>query len=543
MKKIFIIIGVLIVGLVIAGVIAVNTLASVPPKVIPQAEISKVNGDVQYKSSSGQWQEAKLGTVLSTGDSIKTGNGGSAELSFYDNARASLAEKTEVEMKTLYIDQYNNNHTNVNFSLKVGRVWNRIISLVDENASYEVETSNTVSTVRGTIFDIAVDENGKEEINAVEHDIQVAVKNNPELKQIVSEKKRALIDPEKIIKHESPFAIQDTPPDFVKGNWFTDNDKRDHEFDTEIKKKIELQQEQAIGVQPGEPLYGLKRAAEQVRLATEFNPQEKEHIQEAFEQRRIAEAAHIIRQGDEQQGFARIQDVMNGNNGQPLPPEIKNNIQNILRERIIDQKDGIPQQDMQRFQEQKILRPEAGALMKTFIETKPAVIQPNQNPINPPQNPDGTKPPLPPINGDLRQPLPINTQPTTTGPVPIPNQPMVNQPILNPLPPTTVNPISPIKPLRIEIKAPRTSLSAGESVGLHAGYIMSDGSIQPAGQCQWSMSGDPIGHVGPDGFLSTQKPGGVATIHANCMRDGQTFSDTIEITALDLDGAIVPFQP
>lgn len=571
-KTILIIVPALVVIIGIGGYLAFHSLTSVNAATpTPQAEIAKIEGDVRYRTAGTvEWQTGKVGTALHSNDMIETGKGASAEINFYDNARARLGEKTNITLTSLYIDEKNPNNNNVKITLSLGRLWNRIISLVDAKASYEVETSNTVSTVRGTAFDISVDEQGVEEISMVENNIDVQLKNAPEKKIALAQNKRIKFSPENL-KKDAPLPEPEDVPETVKNDaWFSENKEQDKEFDAIIKERVQKNEAQLIKLSPENPLYGMQRFAENMRV--QFAPPEKkQEIQDQYQIRRAAEAGLLIQEGKPDAALRHIneflpQEAQDADQNAPFTTPL----QNALRQIIIDKKDGIAPELLDRLQKQNIIRENIHNLDATPSDQKSPLPQtppspqgenpatsPQPLPTNPnPLAPQNTMPPAPgtflpkpplsplqptPLPGTIlpRPPitnlLPINPVPQ---PAPLPTKNTL-QPVSTPTNTTTssqqisTTPLPTITVQHLELRAERTNIVAGEMLQLRPVFVLSNGStVSPPG-CTYTTSGDPIGSVDGNGLLHTKSPGGVVTIGTQCTDPlGHSFNSSLTITAL-----------
>jgi len=64
--------------------------------------------------------------------------------------------------------------TNVFLKLNAGQVWNKVTKIVTQDSSFQVETYNTIAAVRGSAFDIKVDEEtGATEVVVAEHAVDL----------------------------------------------------------------------------------------------------------------------------------------------------------------------------------------------------------------------------------------------------------------------------------------------------------------------------------------------------------------------------------
>ncbi len=107
------------------------------------------DGVVEVDVGAG-WQGASDGMELSLSDKVRTQDG-TAILVLYESIIVNLQENTEVEIAQLAKDE-------VGIEQNSGTTWNKFTKLAGV-ASYEVETPNTVATVRGTEFENGMSNN------------------------------------------------------------------------------------------------------------------------------------------------------------------------------------------------------------------------------------------------------------------------------------------------------------------------------------------------------------------------------------------------
>ena len=99
-------------------------------------------------------------TIVNKGDKVSTGEKGKAKIEFPDNSVSRLAEDSELIIQTVDYDE-DTNETDVLLKLTDGEVWSKVVKLVTQDNRFEVETETTVVAVRGSAFNVAIDEDGK----------------------------------------------------------------------------------------------------------------------------------------------------------------------------------------------------------------------------------------------------------------------------------------------------------------------------------------------------------------------------------------------
>ncbi|MBI5138180.1 MAG: FecR domain-containing protein [Candidatus Vogelbacteria bacterium] len=174
---------------------------------------------------------------------IALGNDTRATIYFPDGSEARLIEGTKMSIdKASYSSETET--LNVGMTLSDGHIWSKIIELATPASTWEVKTSNTVATVRGTAFDIAV-RNGKTSLVTMSRKVALTV-TDPDTGKVLKEN-AVMVEEGKMIEISSdeidlikenrilntkPFLL---PEDPTKNGWFTSNQR----IDLDLDKKIE----------------------------------------------------------------------------------------------------------------------------------------------------------------------------------------------------------------------------------------------------------------------------------------------------------------
>lgn len=124
------------------------------------AEVSDIQGDVQFrKSGTTEWKGAEKGMLLLEGDEIKTGAAAKAVI-LLDKAgetgQLDLAPKSKMRMETMKKDSVTEDKTTL-LDLALGKVLVKAGKLKG-NSSFQVKTPTSICGVRGTIFEVSVEE-------------------------------------------------------------------------------------------------------------------------------------------------------------------------------------------------------------------------------------------------------------------------------------------------------------------------------------------------------------------------------------------------
>jgi|GEM_PF-6452494 len=145
--------------LVLLAAMAVGFLVLNRPKAGPPvggARLSVEQGKVEVlPPDTSEWRAASDGEMLPPGTRIRTGVETRALVDFDGVAAARLDAETVITLDAVGRAP-DGGTTGVSLFVEVGHVWSRVLRLLDLGASYEVQTSSTVSVVRGTAFGVRV---------------------------------------------------------------------------------------------------------------------------------------------------------------------------------------------------------------------------------------------------------------------------------------------------------------------------------------------------------------------------------------------------
>ena len=96
----------------------------------------------------------KPGFVLKIDDVIKTGKDSQAVIKFLDQSVSRLSENTEVQISKLFINPLNKTETLVEIVLNRGRLWNRVVNLIDDFSHFQVKAGDTGGGKKKAAFDV-----------------------------------------------------------------------------------------------------------------------------------------------------------------------------------------------------------------------------------------------------------------------------------------------------------------------------------------------------------------------------------------------------
>ncbi len=112
------------------------------------ATLSEIEGDVSVmKAGTDTWTEGQDGMSLVVGDTVKTGNDSSAEITFLDGTTIELEADTEIEITSVDVST-GTGDTTVTITQTIGTVITRMTQILDSASNYETVTASGVTSVR-----------------------------------------------------------------------------------------------------------------------------------------------------------------------------------------------------------------------------------------------------------------------------------------------------------------------------------------------------------------------------------------------------------
>lgn len=133
----------------------------------------EVTSDPVYLDVAGEKTPLKSGDSLGVGATIETGSTGVAIIHFPDASLARIDVDTTLTLSALSFNTDDNSLV-VSIGLSIGRVWSKVMGLATPESSWEVTTSNTVATVRGTAFGVGYKKDGTSWVLGSQHTVAVA---------------------------------------------------------------------------------------------------------------------------------------------------------------------------------------------------------------------------------------------------------------------------------------------------------------------------------------------------------------------------------
>ncbi len=259
MKRLFFFGIILIVPLVALGV-WFWSLGSLPAVSASNIVLHIEHTGVEVKAVGGEkWEAATEGMVLKESDEVRTDISGRATIRFFETGETRLQENSSVVIEKA--EEVADQPTTVLIELKLisGKVWSRVLRLLDLDSSFSVRTDTVVATVRGTAFEMSQEEDGTT-VRVFESAVEVGSENAEG--DTVSEGFKLSREKGGAWKTVERFGAQEETSE-----WYKENLKADEAYLDLVKAGIAKRLSSRPVSRPDHPLYGLARASELLHLA------------------------------------------------------------------------------------------------------------------------------------------------------------------------------------------------------------------------------------------------------------------------------------
>lgn len=237
--------------------------------------LEELNGEV-IVIREGQEITPQQGFLLKSDDIVKTGASSKAAIRFLDQSVSRLDENTEVKISRLFINPLNKTETAVELVLQQGRVWSRVINLIDDLSHFQVKAKNTVAVAKKkAAFDVSISAKGRAKVSAVQNrvDLLVATEKNVVETTLVKGFSAEM-------KTNVPVAPQILPEKSgsEQDEWISDNLAQDKAYIATIKQENQDNFRDQVNLLPDNPLYAVKQLSENTKIALTFDQVNKQKL-------------------------------------------------------------------------------------------------------------------------------------------------------------------------------------------------------------------------------------------------------------------------
>ena len=143
-----------------AMVVLMLTTFLVPPgaaSVAADCSITTATGQVQVlPSATGDWTSVEAGMTLKEGARIRTAADSEAVVTLFDGSTVEILPNSELEFQ--HMQSIGEDQKTIQLAQIAGQTWHRVMALVDSRSSYEVRTPSAYCAVRGTYFEVNMQE-------------------------------------------------------------------------------------------------------------------------------------------------------------------------------------------------------------------------------------------------------------------------------------------------------------------------------------------------------------------------------------------------
>lgn len=321
----------LIFGLLVAGCAFCGwwfwSLGDVPLEPAEQLALIPTQGivEIRHRGSSG-WESVRRETGVISGDTVRTGDDGTATIRVYGIGESRLGKGSELTITsasgTIDVAQ----PVVVRFRLSAGRVWTRLLRLLDIESAFSIEANQVAATVRGTSFDLLATATG-----TIIWVSDAGVDIRAERARVVNEGSMAAFDVNGRLLETRPLNEADQA-----GAWFQKNEQSDSAF---LARALQEQQARFLAMGGGEPgsfVDGVARLSERLHLnnAGEQAPS----LYARYISRRLFRITHLVEAGKSGLAFQALSQLedelearLKGNDGARYRTALRHRLTDIIR--------------------------------------------------------------------------------------------------------------------------------------------------------------------------------------------------------------------
>lgn len=524
----------------------------------PRIYLTVEKGQVWRKPAlEAEFVEVYVQAKLNESDTVRTGAGGQAKITFYDSQEMIVDENTDLVLTKGFIDAQNPFVTKVKVNLLNGQVWSRLLELLHPDAVFEVESGAVVATVRGTSF------NAQKTAEAV---VVSVYENKVEMRLIEKDKKLAEVKSGETFSYQSvtgDLTVEKSKDRSLRSGvaadeWLMQNILRDSEFHNNLRA-ARRKLIKPVGSLPGERLYRIKLFIEKmgVRLLG------AERLSATLINKRAAEAAACI-DGSARGGLRlAIENNMAKNYNflrlQAMNPDFRSWLakQPMVRQYFYDQ---VFDADQQKFVAAKIEKTPGytnddpvleveGANAPVETSSTPLTAQPTAEPFAA----DKTLTKEQDMNGEIVPPADEKNNLINNETI---KQSDANDTVAPIAPPTIkleapapkvveqkqlTNKLTlPVTPQSLSVTSSQANLTAGEKTVLTAYLVYSDKTQKDVTtESSWSLGTDDLtgryaGSLAKNVFIANDEGGKAYVTATYRTSDGKSFTGKITLTVLVL---------
>ena len=238
-----------------------------------------------------------VGFLLKADDIIRTGKNSRATIRFLDQSIGRLDENSEISISQLTVNPLNKTETTVEVVLHTGRLWARVINLIDNLSYFQVKVKNALAVAKKkAAFDVSVSPKGHATVVSVKNRVDLVVASPQKVVETTlvngfsAEIKSNTSSLPKITTTEK--APADNSP------WIADNLAQDKVYIEQVKQEAQDQIEDQVNILPSNPFYAVKELSEGTKIALTFDDFERHKKILLTAQEKLAEAEVLLGKRD-----------------------------------------------------------------------------------------------------------------------------------------------------------------------------------------------------------------------------------------------------
>jgi hypothetical protein len=270
-------IPVVIAFLLLLGGIWFWSLGSLPKSPPNGVVLKNIAGLVSVKAAgAGSFQRQMEDTVLEAGSVVRTDANSSAIIDYFGLAESELDQNSELVIREATSIEESGS-LSVKLTLGAGRVWSRVMHILDLDGEFTVQTSDVVATVRGTSFDVAVQDDAGTTLWVADSVIE-------------ADGEEAVYVPEghmlRFTKGKPEGDLMPISDNGKSSDWFKNNQTRDRNFAKRARERI-FERVGAERLAPSGMMRDVAKGSEAMRK-TIGSDEKKEMLEESYFLRRLA---------------------------------------------------------------------------------------------------------------------------------------------------------------------------------------------------------------------------------------------------------------
>lgn len=230
--------------------------------------------------------------TLQVGDTIETGEGSMAHLSFVDDSRLTLGPSSKVDIVEAWIDPSNRSKSRVELTQEQGRSWSQVINLT-EGASF------TINFPQGKVW---VSQRSSFDLQVTEEDSTVEVARNlVDLEVTTGENSYSgILGQGAELTVSSEIETKEISEEEQKDVWWTFNLAYGKSYARTLDESYQQENISHALILPGNPFYGLKTFRENLQVSFAFTDAAKQELLIQQAESRLNEAQVLLAQGQEE---------------------------------------------------------------------------------------------------------------------------------------------------------------------------------------------------------------------------------------------------